>query len=165
MVCLLDELEPPSPPLAVMTAREPLFAVRRDISTSFRQRWPWSFACGAKGWGHIERWNWQRFLRYSLEGLPGGTDVAVKHIKVRNAKRLQVSVESEIKVHDLVRHPNIVQIIAIPVLKNAIYLLSELIKGPNLDDFLFSDDKISTHFTIQSCTKFHLSKHIYQAVA
>ena len=73
--------------------------------------------------------------------------------------------ESEIKVHDLVRHPNIVQIIAIPVLKNAIYLLSELIKGPNLDDFLFSDDKISTHFTIQSCTKFHLSKHIYQAVA
>ena len=73
--------------------------------------------------------------------------------------------ESEIKVHGLVRHPNIVQIIAIPVLKNAIYLLSELIKGPNLDDLLFSDDKINTHFTIQSCTKFHLGKHIYQAVA
>ena len=73
--------------------------------------------------------------------------------------------ESEIKVHGLVRHPDIVQIIAIPVLKNAIYLLSELIKGPNLDDLLFSDDKIDTHFTIQSCTKFHLGKHIYQAVA
>ena len=73
--------------------------------------------------------------------------------------------ESEIKVHGLVRHPDIVQIIAIPVLKNAIYLLSELIKGPNLDDLLFSDDKINTHFTIQSCTKFHLGKHIYQAVA
>ena len=86
-------------------------------------------------------------------------------MKVRNAKRLQESVESEIKVHGLVRHPDIVQIIAIPVLKNAIYLLSELIKGPNLDDLLFSDDKIDTHFTIQSCTKFHLGKHIYQAVA
>ena len=68
-------------------------------------------------------------------------------------------------MHGLVRHPNIVQIIAIPVLKNAIYLLSELIKGPNLDDLLFSDDKINTHFTIQSYTKFHLGKHIYQAVA
>ena len=38
---------------------------------SFRQRYPWSFACGTKGWGHIERWNWQRFLRYSLERTAG----------------------------------------------------------------------------------------------
>lgn len=96
------------------------------------------------------------------KGLWAGTDVGVKHIKVRNATRLQASVESEIKVHSLVRHPNIVQIRAISFLKNAIYLVSELIKGPNLDDLLFSDDKNDTHFTTQCCNKLHLGK---QAVA
>lgn len=51
--------------------REPLFYVRRDTSTSFPQRWPWSFTCGWKGWGHVERWNWQMFLRYSLQRTVG----------------------------------------------------------------------------------------------
>ena len=53
-----------------------------------------------------------------------------------DAKRLQASVESEIKVHRLVRHRNIVQIMAISFLKNAIHLLSKLIKGSNSDDLL-----------------------------
>ena len=44
--------------------------------------------------------------------------------------------------------------------------MSELIKGPNLDDLLFSsDDKNDTHFTIQSCNKLHLGNQICQAVA
>ena len=158
---------PQVPPVAAMKAREPLFAVRRDISTQFPAEIAMVFLpvvqkdevilkdeIGRGSFGTV------------YKGLWAGTDVAVKHIKVRNAKRLQASVESEIKVHSLVRHPNIVQIMAISFLKNAIYLVSELIKGPNLDDLLFSsDDKNDTHFTIQSCNKLHLGKQICQAVA
>jgi len=61
------------------------------------------------------------------------------------------------KVHSLARHPNIVQIMAISY---AIYLVSELIKGPNLGDLLFSDDKNNTHFTIQICNKLRFGKQI-----
>ena len=68
-------------------------------------------------------------------------------------------------MHRLVRHPNIVQIMAIAFMKNAIYLVSELIKGPNLEDLLFIVDKNDTHFTIQSCNKLHLGKQICHAVA
>ena len=53
-----------------------------------------------------------------------GTDVAAKHVKVRNVKRIQSVVQTEVKLHSIVRHPNIVQIMAMSFLKNSIYIVS-----------------------------------------
>ena len=63
----------------------------------------------------------------------------------------------------MVRHPNIVQIMAISYLKNSIYLVSELIEGRNLDEMLFRDDERSE--PIQSYNKCNVGKQICQAVA
>ena len=42
-----------------------------------------------------------------FRGIWSGTDVAIKDIKVRNAKRLKNVVETEVQVHTIARHPNI----------------------------------------------------------
>ena len=56
-----------------------------------------------------------------------GTPVAVKVIKVRNAKRVSAPLENEVKVHSSVWHPNIAQMMGVSFLKNAIYIVSEFI--------------------------------------
>lgn len=99
------------------------------------------------------------------KGVWAGTEVAVKHVKIRNAKRLQLVMETEVRIHSMVRHPNIVQIMAISYLKNSIYLVSELIKGRNLEELLFNDDENSDAFTIQRCNKLDVGKQISLAVA
>lgn len=38
------------------------------------------------------------------------TDVAIKEVKVRNAGRLRSTVNQEVRVHSLARHPNIAQL-------------------------------------------------------
>ena len=135
MVCLFDELEPPSLSVTGMEAKE------SDCLMSEEIRPPISGKDGHVLLPMVE--TDEVILKDEIgrgsfgtvyKGLWAGTDVAVKHIKVRNTKRLQASVESEIRVHSLVGHPNIVQIMAIAFMKNAIYLVSELIKGPNLED-------------------------------
>ena len=117
MVCLVDELEPPSPPVAGIEAKESHCLMSEEIHPP---------VSGKDGHGLLPVVEKDKVIlkdeigRGSFgtvyKGLWAGTDVAVKHIKVRNAKRLQASVESEIKVHSLVRHPNIVQIMAISFL-------------------------------------------------
>ncbi len=94
-----------------------------------------------------------------------GTEVAVKQIKLRNAKRIRPVLETEVKVHSMVRHPNIVQIMAVSFLKNSILLVSELIDGRNLEDLLFADAHDDETFTIQACDKLLIGKQICQAVA
>ena len=137
MVCLVDELEPSSPPVAGMEAKE------SHCFMSEEMRLPVSRKDGHGLSPVVEKD--EVMLKDEIgrgsfgtvyKGLWAGTNVAVKHIKVKNAKRLQASVESEIKVHRLVRHRNIVQIMAISFLKNAIHLVSKLIKGFNSDDLL-----------------------------
>ena len=137
MVCLVDELEPSSPPVARMEAKESHCFMSEEI------RPPVSHKDGHGLSPVVEKD--EVMLKDEIgrcsfgtvyKGLWAGTNVAVKHIKVRNAKRLQASMESEIKVHSLVHHRNIVQIMAISFLKNPIHLVSKLIKGSNLDDLL-----------------------------
>ena len=78
---------------------------------------------------------------------------------------LQLVMETEVRIHSIVRHPNIVQIMAISYLKNSIYLVSELIKGRNLEEVLLNDDENSDAFTIQRCNKLDVGKQISLAVA
>ena len=94
-----------------------------------------------------------------------GTNVAVKVMKIRNAKRLQSVIETEVRVHAMIRHPNIVQIMGVSILKNSIYIVSEYIEGLNLDELLFGEDEESKTFAIQSCNKVNVGKQICQAVA
>ena len=99
------------------------------------------------------------------KGVWAGTEVAVKHVKIPNARRLRSVMETEVRLHSMVRHPNIIQLMAISYLKNSIYLVSELIKGRNLEELLFSDDENSETFSIQSCNKLNMGKQISLAVA
>lgn len=94
-----------------------------------------------------------------------GTNVAVKVMKIRNAKRLQSIIETEVRVHAMIRHPNIVQIMAVSILKNSIYIVAEYIEGLNLDELLFGEDEDAKTFTIESCDKVNVGKQICQAVA
>ncbi|XP_022807184.1 cyclin-dependent kinase 1-like [Stylophora pistillata] len=99
------------------------------------------------------------------KGVWAGTEVAVKLVKIRNAKGLQRVVETEVRIHSMIRHPNNVQIMAISYLKNSIYLVSELINGRNLEELLFNDDENSDNFTLQSCNKYDVGKQVSLAVA
>ena len=100
-----------------------------------------------------------------FKGSWAGTDVAVKVLKLRNARRLQSVIETEVRVHDMVRHPNIVQIMAVSILKNSIYVVSEYINGRNLDEVLFGEGEESTKLTIQGNDKMNVARQISQAVA
>ena len=88
-----------------------------------------------------------------------GTEVAVKQIKLRNARRIRPVLETEVKVHSMIRHPNIVQIMAISFLKNSILLVNEFIDGRNLEELLFGDDEDNETFSIQVCDKMSVGKH------
>ena len=82
-----------------------------------------------------------------------GTAVAVKVIKIRNANCIKPVFESKVKVHSMVRYPNIVQIMAVSFLKNSITSISSkvllsvwpasIIKGSNLDSSIFPDTLLS----------------------
>jgi len=94
-----------------------------------------------------------------------GTDVAVKVLKMRNARRLQSVIETEVRVHGMIRHPNVVQIMAVSILKNSIYIVSEYIEGLNLDDVIFGDGERSTTITLEGHDKVCVGRQISQAVA
>lgn len=91
--------------------------------------------------------------------------MAVKVLKLRNARRLQSVIETKVRVHGMIRHPNIVEIIAVSILKNSIYIVSEYINGRNLDEVLFGEDEESTKLTIQGSDKMNVARQISQAVA
>lgn len=99
-----------------------------------------------------------------FKGSWAGTDVAVKVLKLRNARRLQSVIETEVRVHDMIRHPNIVQIMAVSILKNSIYVVLEYINGRNLDEVLFGEGEESTKLTIPG-NKMNVARQISQAVA
>ena len=82
-----------------------------------------------------------------------GTNVAVKVMKIRNAKRLQSVIETEVRVHAMIRHPNIVQIMTMSILKNSIYIVAEYIEGLNLVEVLFGADDDAKTFTIETVTR------------
>mgnify|MGYP001795714540 CR=1 FL=1 len=88
--------------------------------------------------------------------------MAIKVIKLRNAKRITASLANEVSVHSLLRHPNIVQIMGVSFLKNSFYIISELIDEKNLDEILFGEDESSA---LHSSEKWFIIKQICKAVA
>ena len=95
-----------------------------------------------------------------------GTAIAVKQMKVRQMKMMKSVIQSEIHVHSKIRHPNIVQIMAVAMGKSAVYIVSELVDGSNLDELLFSSDEDDTRaFTITDDKKPFMGQQITQAVA
>jgi len=54
-------------------------------------------------------------------------------------QRIRPVLKMEVKVHSMIRHPNIVNI-EISFLKNFILLVSEFIDGRNLEELPFADD-------------------------
>ena len=93
-----------------------------------------------------------------------GTPVAVKQMKVRNVKVLESVLKSEVYVHSKIRHPDIVQIMAVAIGKNTVYIVCELVKGANLDELLFADDDGAV-FTIPDDLKTFVGQQKIQAVA
>ena len=65
-------------------------------------------------------------------------------MKVRQMKVMKSVIKSEIHIHSKIRHPNIVQIMAVAMGKSAVYIVSELVDGSNLDELLFSSDEDGT---------------------
>lgn len=98
-----------------------------------------------------------------FKGVWSGTDVAIKDIKVRNAKRLKSVMETEVQVHTMVRHPNITQIMAVSMEKNHIYIISEFVDGANLEELLFGED-VEVKESISE-KKIFIAKQVAQAVA
>ena len=126
-------------PLTVIDKEEIIFSTRDEI--------------GRGSFGVVYKGSW------------AGTQVALKHTKVRNAKRVWSAVQNELRVHSMVRHPNIVQIMGVSLLKNSLYIVSEYIEGLNLDELLFGDSENPNSFDVETCDKFAIGKQICQAVA
>ncbi|EDO32814.1 predicted protein, partial [Nematostella vectensis] len=94
-----------------------------------------------------------------------GTPVAVKVIRVRNARSVSSELENEVSVHCLVRYPNIIQLMWVSFLKNSVYIISELIDGKNLDDILFEETDADESIALNMQDKFFVSRQLCQAVA
>ena len=95
-----------------------------------------------------------------------GTAVAVKQMKVRNVNLIKSVLQSEVHIHSKIRHPNIVQIMAVALAKTAVYIVCELVDGANLEELLFSDEEDGgASFCIPIDKKPFIGKQIVQAVA
>ena len=65
----------------------------------------------------------------------------------------------------MVRHPKIVQIMALSCLKKSILTVSEYIEGSNLNKLIFADAHEKEALSIKSCEKMNLAKQLCQVVA
>jgi serine/threonine protein kinase len=89
------------------------------------------------------------------------TPVAIKRIKVRRPNMIQSALNSEVRIHSMLRHPNIVQIMAVAMEKNELFIISEFVDGSNLEDLLFSSDEVH----LLPTTKNSIALQCAQAVA
>lgn len=90
-----------------------------------------------------------------------GTNIAVKKIKVKHMQLVKQSVLQEVKTNSHIRHPNIVLLMGYSILADSLYLLTEFINGPNLDDVLFGDSEHDFLLT----QKHSVALQVAQAVA
>ena len=106
LVCPFNELEPASSPITGASVNKDSHGLLPVVEKE-EIRFSTKDEIGRGSFGVVYKGMW------------AATDVAVKHVKIRNAKRLKSVVETEVRVHSMVRHPNIVQIMALSFLKNS----------------------------------------------
>ena len=97
-----------------------------------------------------------------FKGTRAGTSVAIKTIKCRRANQMS-ALKSEVLIHSMLRHPNIVQIMAISIERNELYIISELVDGPNLEELIFFEEDQSQMKITPDLTK-SIGKNCVQAV-
>ncbi|MES9883940.1 MAG: serine/threonine-protein kinase, partial [Sedimenticola sp.] len=90
-----------------------------------------------------------------------GTNVAVKKLKVKRMKLVRQSVLQEVQINSHIRHPSIVLLMGYSIQADSLYLLTELITGPNLDDVLFGD--LGHEFTLTH--KHSIALQVCQAIS
>lgn len=100
-----------------------------------------------------------------FKGQWAGTAVAIKRIKVRRASMIKSALRSEVLIHSMLQHPNIVQIMAVSMEKNELYVISELIDGSNLEELLFFESKDEDKIIITPKIKDSIGKQCVRAVA
>ena len=86
------------------------------------------------------------------------TSVAVKRIKCGRAFVLKSTLKREVQIHSTLRHPNIVQIMEISIEKNELYIISELVDGPNLEELIFFETDDQPKITITAERKESIGK-------
>ena len=95
-----------------------------------------------------------------FRGLYIETPVAVKKLKVKRLKLVKHSLLKEVQVSSHIRHPNIVLLVCYSTEGDYLYLLTELMQGPNLDDVLFGE----LGYKLAMPHKHYIASQICQAV-
>ena len=90
-----------------------------------------------------------------------GTEIAVKQMKVKRLKIVKQSLLKEVEIHSHIRHPNIVLLMGYSIEADHLFILTELIDGPNLGDVLFGEQG----HTIKVEQKHNIAKQVSQAIA
>ena len=60
-------------------------------------------------------------------------------LESKKVKAVQSVIESKVFIQSKLRHPNVIQLMAVSTGKSSIYIVSELVSGINLDDILFGE--------------------------
>ncbi|CAG2238710.1 unnamed protein product [Mytilus edulis] len=93
-----------------------------------------------------------------------GLEVAIKAIPITKRARNAMlrTVEKEININSKLRHPNIIQFLAVARTDNTIYLVHEFIMGCNMEDAIFSA-ATKLDMDIKAKDKLYIMKQVVQA--
>lgn len=106
---------------------------------------------GAGAFGTVYRGTW------------AGTDFAIKEISLKRvSETLKKQIMTEVLIHSQLRHPNITQLVAIVWEPTAICLLSELVTGTSLEDWIFTTG-VQDQLPLTG-RKVHVMKQLLQAI-
>ena len=99
-------------------------------------------------------------------GHRAGSDVAVKTIQIlmRGKGQMLRMIVSEVGISARLRHPNIVQFLAIAKEPSAVHLVNEFIDGYNMEEAIFDDDA-KKDMAIGPHAKLYISRQCVQGVA
>ena len=95
-----------------------------------------------------------------------GSAVAIRivDLKKKSQSKIKAMVEEEIKIHSKIRHPNIVQLMAVAYDIRSIVLVSEFVNGFNMEDMIF-EDTVKSKVTVTFQNKLYISMQCLQAIS
>lgn len=98
-----------------------------------------------------------------FEGNWLGARVAVKKVNIPRLSMAMAVVSKEVNLLSRLRHPHIVQLLAIATSGNHLFLGTEFIDGTDLENLIFNDD--SSFTKLQDSSKNYISLQILQGMA